>query len=68
MSLEVFFFQKNKQVLHSFAFFSFLSNCCLFSLKSGHIIHYRSSTKVQLNIFWGPKYGFSAPKAFSGKF
>ena len=45
-----------------------MSNCCSFSLMSGHIIHYQCSMKVQLNIFWGPKYGFTASKAFSGKF
>ena len=30
MSLEINFFQKKKQVLYNFAFFSFLSNCCFF--------------------------------------
>ena len=62
------FFSKKKLVLHNFAFFSFLSSCCLFSLMSGQIIHYWCSTKVQSNIFWGPKYGFTASKAFYGKF
>ena len=68
MSLEIIFFGK-KQVLHNFAIFSFF---CLivayYSLMSGHIIHYWCSMKVQSNIFCGPKYGFTASKAFSGKF
>ena len=62
------FFSKKKQVLYNFAFFSFLSNCCSFSLMSGYIINYRCSTKVQSNIFWCPKHGFAASKLCSGKF
>ena len=63
---KIFFLKKNKNdiILH---FFSFLSNRCLFSLMSDHIIHYRCSPKVQSNIFWGPKYGFTASKTISGK-
>ena len=61
------FFSKKKQVLHNFAIFYFLTNCYLSSIKSGHIIHYRCSMTVQSNMFWGPKYGFTASKAFSGK-
>ena len=66
MSLEIYFFLKKQNkyylILH------FLSNCCLFSLMSGHIIPYRCSLMVQSNIFLGPKYGFTTSKEFSGKF
>ena len=34
---------------------------------SGQILQYWCSKKVQLNIFWGPKSGFTASKVFSGK-
>ena len=67
MSLEINFFRKKNRyyiILHFF----FLSNCCLFSIMSCHIIYYRFLTKVQLNLFWGPKFGVTACKAFSGKF
>ena len=56
MSLEIIFFRKKNRYYKILHFFSFLSNCCLFSLLNGHIIHYRCSTKVQSNIFWGPKH------------
>ena len=67
MSLEKNFFEKKNKYYMIFAFFS-LSNFCLFSIMSGHIKHYRCSTKVQSNIFWGTKNGFKTSKAFSGKF
>ena len=68
MSYEINFFRKKNKYYIILHVVSFLSNCCLFSLMSGCIIHYHCSTKVQLNIFWGPKYVFTASKAFSGKF
>ena len=68
MSLEKKFFRKENKYYIILLFFSCLSNFCLFSLMSGHIIHCRYSTNEQSNIFWGPKYGFTASKAFYGKF
>ena len=64
---KFFFEKKNKYYIISH-FFSFLSNCYLVLLLSGHIIHYRCPTKVQSNNFCGPNYGFTASEAFSGKF
>ena len=62
---NIFFFE-NKYYL--ILLFSFLSICYLVSLMRAHIIHYRCLQKMQSNIFWGPKYGFAASKAFSVKF
>ena len=33
-----------------------------------HILSYRCSKKAQSNLILGPKYGFTASTAFSGKF
>ena len=58
-----FFFEK-KPLLHNFVFFSFLSNCYLVSLMSGHTIHYRCLTKLQSNISWGQNIALWLPKHF----
>ena len=50
------FFEK-KQVLHNFAFFSCLSNCCIIGVRR----------RCKQTYFLGLKFGFTASKAFSGK-